>query len=1353
MKLLLLHRALRRISLLVVAGLPLLARAEYHNFNTASGSDGIVQEVRWPYWAESTYNAIYSQTLSGSDGGSCYFYGGMPSDPAGTPPCSIIWSFWPPSGTAVPGAAVTAYWSAPNMYAPPHVGEGASGKVSGDWPLITTNRWYREVLRIWQPTDGTPHLAFAGRWLRDPATSNWYHLATMKIPFSATGINGLSGFQEDFSHGNLNPRRTDFRNVYYHRNGAWTAAKVFTPSVRQLGENGTCGLIENSTAAFFETCSGSSYLFNVTNNIPPTSGNLYMLVATNQPTVSLLTNKPPGITTIAAVNNYAAPALTMANQPASPELDPIVVTIVGASTYGNQVLIYWQLPATSSPQLGYMVEVYDNPSFSGPPVLTVFERDPEARQRLLTLAAGVTPYLSLKLVDIFDRTNTVGFYIPGTAVLNVATNPPAAASGLAYKYYESATSYYWQYNGINWSALPNFAALSPVYQGAVAYPDLTPRRRRCGYAFDYTGFITVPADGLYAFTVKSCAGSKLFIDGYLTINHDGNHSPSELSGVAALAAGKHAVELQYFFDTQNSDAGDLTDQLTVQYEGPGLARTEVPASAWSRVPTTGEPGLTLTSPVNGSTIVSSNVALSATVMTNAATINKVQFYVGDSFWGQTNVPPYSLNSFLWSAPSNAIRARLLYNTSNTLDSTLSFVATTNPPLAPWLLAGASEHVQPYGAKIDGGTYTLIGDGLNLLCRPVDGNCTIIARVSGITSTTAAPDGTTPDWSWAAGLIMRESTNGTPGTPLGDSGTSQYSAAFATVNNDTHYQDYTMANAGGPFWSSGLGGQRWLKLQRVGSVFTTSVATDGVNWTPVWTNTLSGIATRLYVGLFTYAAPSQNPNVHTASFDSVSITGSIVGPPGVSVSPQSETAYTGQSATFTALPSGNPPFTYQWQLNGAPIPGATAASLSLTNLQPTNSGLFRVVLSNASGTVTSAVAPLKVLTPPPYFSLTLIAAPLAYWRLNDAGPIAADAIGSRDGTGQGGVVFGAAGVGSPFAGFEPGNLSSQFNGTDSSVAIPALNLNTTNFTFSGWVRRNGTQVSWSGVVFCRSGATVAGVHFGTAQELRYTWNDGANTYNWNSGLTVPNDQWTFFALTIEPTRAIMYRGTNSVLRSATNNVTHAAQTFPGTTYLGYDPNSSTRRLNGLLDEVALFNRTLSPTEVAALFSASQTALPAVQLTSPGNGAAFPGNTDIPLAATVTTNGHAISKVQFFNGPTLLGEDTTAPFSLTWSNVPAGQYTVLAQVVYDSSAVMSSAPVNITVTPPILATPTLIAVANGANFDLALTGTVGLHYQVDSKTDLAGSWQLFADLTSLATSPFTLAVPMTNAQQFFRAAGVP
>ncbi len=30
-------------------------------FNTAKGSDATTMEVRWPYWAEHTYNALYSQ--------------------------------------------------------------------------------------------------------------------------------------------------------------------------------------------------------------------------------------------------------------------------------------------------------------------------------------------------------------------------------------------------------------------------------------------------------------------------------------------------------------------------------------------------------------------------------------------------------------------------------------------------------------------------------------------------------------------------------------------------------------------------------------------------------------------------------------------------------------------------------------------------------------------------------------------------------------------------------------------------------------------------------------------------------------------------------------------------------------------------------------------------------------------------------------------------------------------------------------------------------------------------------------------------------------------------------------------
>ena len=63
-------------------------------------------------------------------------------------------------------------------------------------------------------------------------------------------------------------------------------------------------------------------------------------------------------------------------------------------------------------------------------------------------------------------------------------------------------------------------------------------------------------------------------------------------------------------------------------------------------------------------------------------------------------------------------------------------------------------------------------------------------------------------------------------------------------------------------------------------------------------------------------------------------------------------------------------------------------------------------------------------------------------------------------------------------------------------------------------------------------------------------------------------------------------------------------------------------------------------------------PTIALTSPANGASYTAPATINLAASVTANGHTITKVQFYNGATLLGEDTTAPYTFTWSSVTAG-----------------------------------------------------------------------------------------------------
>ena len=89
-------------------------------------------------------------------------------------------------------------------------------------------------------------------------------------------------------------------------------------------------------------------------------------------------------------------------------------------------------------------------------------------------------------------------------------------------------------------------------------------------------------------------------------------------------------------------------------------------------------------------------------------------------------------------------------------------------------------------------------------------------------------------------------------------------------------------------------------------------------------------------------------------------------------------------------------------------------------------------------------------------------------------------------------------------------------------------------------------------------------------------------------------------------------------------------------------------------------------------------PTIALTSPANGASYTAPATINLAASVTANGHTITKVQFYNGATLLGEDTSAPYSFTWSNVSAGSYSLTARAVYDAGSTVASSPVNITVT---------------------------------------------------------------------------
>lgn len=86
-------------------------------------------------------------------------------------------------------------------------------------------------------------------------------------------------------------------------------------------------------------------------------------------------------------------------------------------------------------------------------------------------------------------------------------------------------------------------------------------------------------------------------------------------------------------------------------------------------------------------------------------------------------------------------------------------------------------------------------------------------------------------------------------------------------------------------------------------------------------------------------------------------------PAVVTAPAPQIAAAGTDATFTVAATGAPAPTYQWQKDGVNIDGATAATLTLPNVQTTDAGDYRVLVSNAIGSAISSAASLTVLTVP------------------------------------------------------------------------------------------------------------------------------------------------------------------------------------------------------------------------------------------------------------------------------------------------------------------------------------------------------------------------------------------------------
>ena len=135
------------------------------------------------------------------------------------------------------------------------------------------------------------------------------------------------------------------------------------------------------------------------------------------------------------------------------------------------------------------------------------------------------------------------------------------------------------------------------------------------------------------------------------------------------------------------------------------------------------------------------------------------------------------------------------------------------------------------------------------------------------------------------------------------------------------------------------------------------------------------------------------------------------------------------------------------------------------------------------------------------------------------------------------------------------------------------------TFVTWIKRNGSQGQYDGILFSR-GTNTTGMNFQTSNQLGYHWNDAGNTYNWQSGLTIPDATWCMIAVSVTSTAATAYLCQTSGTTTATNTVNHSSSVL-NDIKLAVD-DAAARYFNGNIAIAQLYNTALSAADISQNF---------------------------------------------------------------------------------------------------------------------------------------------------------------------------
>jgi predicted alpha-1,2-mannosidase len=154
--------------------------------------------------------------------------------------------------------------------------------------------------------------------------------------------------------------------------------------------------------------------------------------------------------------------------------------------------------------------------------------------------------------------SSTAVYSASKAIFREAAPVRLNKNGVYFKYYEGDFS--------KTSEIETKGKL--IKSGVCDKPELSIAQTPDHYGFIFSGFISVPEDGVYTFSTKSDDGSVLLMDGQKVVNNDGSHAEISAIGRVALKKGFHPYELLYFESYEG-------EALSVSWITPGTGKEEI----------------------------------------------------------------------------------------------------------------------------------------------------------------------------------------------------------------------------------------------------------------------------------------------------------------------------------------------------------------------------------------------------------------------------------------------------------------------------------------------------------------------------------------------------------------------------------------------------------------------------------------------------------------------------------------------------------------------------------------------------------------------------------------------------------